>query len=229
MKGVMNSLLGSMKKTILAVFLLVGLAGFAAAQSLPSVTIVNNTGYTIYYLYLSSTASDSWGNDMLGSEVLRSGYQISVNLPYALNVVNRYDIKAVDSDGDSYFKWNVSVSANSRIEFTMADYSSSSSSSTSTPTPVQSLPSITIVNNTGYTIWYIYLSSTASSSWGNDMLGSSVLMNGNSYTVNLPYALNAVNRYDIKVVDSDGDSYTKWNVTVAANSRIVFTMADFDY
>jgi len=95
--------------------------------------------------------------------------------------------------------------------------------------PTQTLPSITIVNNTGYTIYYLYVSPTTSSSWGNDMLGTQVLRSGNQISVTLPYQISTVSRYDIKVVDLDGDSYTKMNVSVSANSRIVFTMADFDY
>ena len=35
-------------------------------------------------------------------------------------------------------------------------------------------------------------------------------------------------RYDIQLVDEDGDSYTKWNVLITPNARIVFTIGDLD-
>ena len=93
-----------------------------SAQSGPQITIVNNTGYTVWHVYISSNASGSWGSDRLGrDQVLRNGQSLRVNLPHPIDVVNRYDIRLVDSDGDSYTKMNVRVSANSRIEFYLSD------------------------------------------------------------------------------------------------------------
>lgn len=92
----------------------------------------------------------------------------------------------------------------------------------------QNGPPITIVNETGYPIYFLYISNIASDSWGTDRLGADIISNGRSATVNLPYPLDVAKSYDIRVVDSDGDSYTKWNVLVQANSRIVFKMSDFD-
>jgi hypothetical protein len=44
----------------------------------------------------------------------------------------------------------------------------------------------------------------------------------------LPHPINEVNRYDIKFIDSDGDTYTKMNVLVSANSSIEFTIRDIN-
>jgi hypothetical protein len=93
----------------------------------------------------------------------------------------------------------------------------------------QQNPSITIVNNTGYTVWYVYISQTASPEWGSDWLAANEILNhGHAVTFNLQYPINVVNRYDIRLVDLDGDSYTKMNVLVTAGARIVFTFDDFD-
>ena len=197
----------------------------------PSVTIVNNTGYTVYRVYISPVASDSWGDDRLASnQTLSNGQSVSLRLPHPTNVVNRYDIKLVDKDGDSYTKTNVLVSSNSRIEFTFGDFSSNdSSSSSNTSTTTYNGPSITIVNNTGYTVFNVYISQTASESWGEDRLGAfQVLANGENISLRLPYPTNVVNRYDIRLKDSDEDTYTKLNVLVSANSRIEFTFDDYD-
>ena len=86
---------------------------------------------------------------------------------------------------------------------------------------------ITIVNNTGYTILYVYISSATDTTWGPDRLGSNqTIRNGQSVTLNLPTPVGE--RYDIMLKDSDGDTYTKKNVNVTANSRIAFTFSDFD-
>jgi len=111
-----------MKKMFLLISLL-GVSGFCFSQQNPSITIVNNTGYTIWYVYISETTIDSWGQDRLADdEVLDNDASVSLQLPYPINVVNRYDIKLIDLDGDSYTKMDVLVSANSRIVFTFDDY-----------------------------------------------------------------------------------------------------------
>jgi hypothetical protein len=212
-----------MKKAIFGFILLLSLLTALSAQQNPSITIVNNTGYTVYFVYISQTASTSWGEDRLDStQVLSNGQSVSLQLPYPISVVNRYDIRLKDSDGDTYTKMNVLVSANSRIVFTFDDFDVES-------VVTYDGPPITIVNNTGYTVYYVYISQTASDTWGPDRLDSAqVLGNGQSVSLNLPYPTNVVNRYDIRLKDSDGDTYTKMNVLVSANSRIVFTFDDFD-
>jgi len=90
-----------------------------------------------------------------------------------------------------------------------------------------STPQITIVNNTGYIIYFVYIKEAASDNWGEDRLESDhVIMNGEPYTLPLQYALNVVNRYDIRLKHLDGDTYEKKNVLVSAYSRIVFTKDD---
>jgi hypothetical protein len=213
-----------MRKIALALpFLLIFLSALSAQQN-PSITIVNNTGYTVWYVYISQTASDSWGSDRLSSnETLDNGQAVSLQLPYPISVVNRYDIKLEDSDGDSYTKMNVLVSANSRIVFTMDDFVSQ------TPQPPLEGPQITIVNNTGNTVYYVYISQTASDSWGSDRLSNDeTLGSGQTVSLQLPYLISVVNRYDMRLKDSDGRTYTKMNVLVSANSRIVFTKSDMD-
>ncbi|MCL2069890.1 MAG: hypothetical protein FWH19_02760 [Treponema sp.] len=94
----------------------------------------------------------------------------------------------------------------------------------------QSGPPIVIVNHTGYEVWYVYISPSESELWGEDRLADDqILANGEAVTLNLPQPLNVTNYYDIMIVDQDGDSYTKWDVLVAANSGIVFTFEDIDW
>ena len=111
-----------MKKSIVLVCIFMLFAGAVFAQNRPEITVVNNTGYTIYYLYVSPATSDGWGNDVLGSsQTLRSGYEIRVSLPYPLESERFYDFRAVDEDDDSYYKWNVRITPNSRVVFVFDD------------------------------------------------------------------------------------------------------------
>jgi hypothetical protein len=215
-----------MKKVLFSGILALLCLSSVFAQSKAAIRILNNTGYTVHYVYLSQTASDSWGDDLLGTQVLQNGQYVEVVLPYPLNVVNRYDIKLQDLDGDTYTKWDVPVSQNAQIDFRFSDIDSS--------TPAQAvnagsnLPTIRVMNNTGYTVYYVCVSQTASDSWGSNVLGSSVLNSGYYLEVTLPYALNVVNRYDIRLVDSDGDTYTNWNVLVTSGGQIDFRIGDLD-
>lgn len=214
-----------MKRILLFLFLSVIMVS-AFSQNGSTISIVNSTGYTLEYIYVSQTASDNWLEDVLGDKVLPDDESVTIKLPYSLDVTNRYDIRLVDVDGDTYTRWDVLVKADSRIEFTLADLDEDTSTDVSEDT--DALPRINIENNTGYTVYYAYISTTASGSWEEDLLGDEVLEDGEDIFVRLPYQLNVVNRYDIKLVDEDDDSYIKWDVLVSPGSIIEFTIDDLD-
>jgi hypothetical protein len=86
-----------------------------------TITIANKTGYSAHYMYISPAYSDTWGSDVLGSsEILRNKASRRVTLP-PLNTARRYDIKLRDKDGDTYTKWNVEITPNMTITFTILD------------------------------------------------------------------------------------------------------------
>ncbi|MDR2211483.1 MAG: hypothetical protein LBO65_08495 [Spirochaetaceae bacterium] len=103
-----------------AVFILWGSLA-VSAQSLPSITLENNTGYTVYCVYVSPSEDDTWGDDLLGEMILAPGETFNVQLSRPLNEVKLYDFCLQDEDGDEYYKWSVSVTNNARISFTMDD------------------------------------------------------------------------------------------------------------
>ena len=206
--------------TVLVVFIMPGLAcktttGQAVeSQQNPVITIVNNTGYTVNYIFFSETTSGSWGQNRLRSDqVIRNNESVSLQLPHPINRVNQYDFRLVDSDGDEYIKMNVSISVNNIIEFEMSDIT---------------LPAITIINNTGYTIFGMFVFELESESIGQNRI-SSHLLNRQSVTVELPRYLGRTTQYHIVLIDTDGDFYTKANVNVRTNKVIEFTIRDIDF
>ena len=70
-------------------------------------TVVNSTGYPIYYLYVSSSSSGYWGNDVLGSSILRSGQSATVWVNVGSNC--NYDIRVIDDVGtvNEFYGFNV--------------------------------------------------------------------------------------------------------------------------
>lgn len=84
---------------------------------------------------------------------------------------------------------------------------------------------VDITNRTGYTIYYAYVSPARSGSWENDVLGNSVLTNGQTHRVFLRGYTSPI--FDVRLVDEDGDSYTFWNVDVSQEDILV-TLDDID-
>ena len=110
-----------MKKLILTgLFLVLGVF-VLSAQNLPSVRIVNNTGKEIFYIFISPSDDDNWGGDLLGEDILENGQTFTYRLPHPLSRVSLYDIGMEDEDGDTYVKWEVTITDNARIVFTIDD------------------------------------------------------------------------------------------------------------
>lgn len=70
---------------------------------------------------------------------------------------------------------------------------------------------IRITNGLGrYSIYYVYISPTSNTSWGNDQLNSSqVISPGASETWTL-----SPGQYDLRIKDEDGDTYTRRDICV---------------
>ena len=108
-----------MKRIALITFiLLLAVSCFVFSQhARVDFTIVNNTGFTIYAIHLSSPGQAAWGND-LSSHLLPPGHTFNVWTTRG-NVV---DILLIDTDGDQFIKYNVPIHNGARIVFTMADF-----------------------------------------------------------------------------------------------------------
>jgi hypothetical protein len=87
--------------------------------STPVIIVVNNTGYPLHFLHISHHSSSEWGDDVLGNFLLSPQGSIRITLP----ATGIWDFKAVDRDGDCYYKWHYSISKDAIVEFTVGDYS----------------------------------------------------------------------------------------------------------
>lgn len=165
--------------------------------------INNNTGgYSIYYVYISPTNADSWGNDWLGAnETIPSGSSKTFNVTNG-----NYDVKLVDVDGDEYIVWNVPISGTVTWNVTLDDLGERNWGSTS----VSGGARVTIINDLGnWDIYYIYCD-PSDMPWGQDRLGSEILYAGQTFSFTVP----ANNYYDIRCEDEDGDTYTLWEIWI---------------
>ncbi|HEY7067822.1 MAG TPA: hypothetical protein VII06_40580 [Chloroflexota bacterium] len=80
----------------------------------------------------------------------------------------------------------------------------------------------TLVNQTGRTITNAYVSSSANSNWGRDVLGRDVLLPGHSTGIEFTGGLSAQCLYDIRVVTRGGAEGTLYEVNLCATSTVTF-------
>jgi len=95
------------KKIVVATTVILAFAASANAAD-RRVKIVNETGYTMVQFYGSNKGSDSWEEDILGSDVLPSGSSVTINFDDGTGYCI-FDFKAVFSDGDSVTEFGNNV------------------------------------------------------------------------------------------------------------------------
>lgn len=83
-------------------------AGSPALAADRRVMIINDTGYSIVRFYASSQDSDSWEEDILGTDTLRAGQRVRINIDDGSGACI-YDFKAVFSDGDVMMRRGINV------------------------------------------------------------------------------------------------------------------------
>lgn len=80
------------------------------------VTIINNSSATITRFYGSNAGSNSWEEDILGSDVLASGSRVSINFDDGSGYCT-FDFKAVFADGSTAVQPNVDVCTMGSVTF----------------------------------------------------------------------------------------------------------------
>ena len=209
--------------TCLVFVFLFGTVAFLFSEQ-GDIIVLNRTGFDVYYLYISPGSSDSWGEDLLGeTDILSDGSHVSVPVP-GLGKFCNYDLKAIDLDGDSYIKWELDLCNTGKVVITMDDYVTEDDGSNE-----MAIQDFVLVNNTGFTIWHIYVSPDYSDNWEEDLLGEDeVLSDREQFPVTFSgYGDQCI--FDMKVVDSEGDEYIKYGVDVCSLYEVAFTLDDIDY
>lgn len=98
-----------------AVLLLIAAVAQAGIQDF---TLINHTGYDIYYVYVSATTSDSWEEDLLGNEILYNGERLQINFTGGSNHCY-WDLKVQDEDGDAFDWRNIDLCTYYEVELVL--------------------------------------------------------------------------------------------------------------
>ena len=90
----------TMKRNIFAIALLLVLIMASCALAGPQdFVLVNNTGVDIHAVHIAPSASDNWGDDILGDQILENGQILTVT--FAAQKAELWDIRVADEDGDT--------------------------------------------------------------------------------------------------------------------------------
>jgi hypothetical protein len=88
-------------------------------------------------------------------------------------------------------------------------------------------PSFYLLNKTGFTVKEVYVSQTQSESWGSNVF-KGYLYNGQTALITLRLSLSEVDLYNIRLVDIDGDHYSKYNVQITEYVIVEISIGDYD-
>ena len=174
-------------------------------------TVYNQGNTAVWYIYISPNYSDSWEEDVLGSDVLMPGNGV----PIAMNGYGDhcyFDIRIEDSNGRSEDYYDVDLCNVSTVYFP---------SSAPTSEKNRDTQRITVVNNGAMAVWYIHVSPNYSDSWEEDVLGDDVLMPG----MQIPVTLTGYDGhcyFDVKVEDANGYAREYYDVNVCNSDYVYF-------
>jgi len=209
-----------LRRGLLALALLLGgsAAGPLRAQnSDPSFNIVNRSGRTIQELYVSSAQVNSWGQDLLGQNVLDNGRSFPVRLPGG-QCVN--DIRVVYQGGQSEERRAVDTCPLSEVVFGRGGQPPGGSGKGGSTTAGQTgNPSFNLVNRTRKTIQVLRASPSSQSNWGDDRLGDAVVAPGGTFAIRLPAGEC---NYDIRVEYDDRSAEERRAVDLCSVANVTF-------
>lgn len=86
------------KKLFLSLFACVLMCSVAFAGPLDFV-LVNKTGVDVYYVYISNSSNDNWGDDVMDDDILPDGGSVTIRFPGKQGGA-LWDIRVENEDGD---------------------------------------------------------------------------------------------------------------------------------
>jgi hypothetical protein len=155
--------------------------------------IINNSGTDVWYVYMSPSEADQWGEDWLEGHVIRDGETHTItDIPEGT-----YDVRAEDENNEAIeIVWGADVEG--QMTWT-----------------ITGLSSLEVINESSDTIVHLYISPSDSETWGDDWLAGDTIGAGGSYTVSdIPRGT-----YDIQAADADENSVeVVYNVSLSGYS-----------
>jgi len=142
-----------------------------------SIEVTNLSGTDVWYVFISPSDAEDWGEDWLGGDVIDDGQTYTISgIPDGT-----YDIKATDQNGETIESW-WSVEVEGEMTW-----------------DISGMISLDVINHSGKTITYLYITPSTSDTWGDDWLVDDVIPPGETYTI---VGLSQ-DTYDVKATDNE--------------------------
>lgn len=143
-----------------------------------TLTVYNDTDAPVWYVYISLATNDEWGDDWLGVEMIPVGESYTFEL-----AEGSYDLKAEDEDHNVMAtKFEEYISGDLEWSLYLEDYAT-----------------LTLFNDSGWDVCYVYISPSTGDTWGDDWLGGEeVIVSGDSRSFQV-----SMDTYDLLAEDCD--------------------------
>lgn len=169
-----------------------------------TLTLANYSRETICQVYISPTTDYSWNDDWL------DGQEIGPGGAHAFTVAEgAYDLQATGCDGDEIdLVWDAFLTDDSTWRITDADVAEARAGGSNIPGDA----TLTLVNNSGRTICYVYISPVIDTYWNDNWLGRrEMIAPGESYVFSV-----ASDDYDLRAADCDHNEIdVVWGMSVS--------------
>ncbi len=198
-----------------------------------TVTLVNEGSASLWYAYFAPAGTEDWSNDLFGSSTLGQGSEIQLEL---IADVRTYDIRLEYSGGEAFTFHSLVLDPNETLVFSEANGGTiehylasgshydtviaSSGGSVGTSSGVAS-NQVAITNDfSDVSLYIINFNSSAESTWGDDILGSSTVASGESFL----YNHGGAGSYDMRVQLSDGTVFEFYGIAVQGGDNLVVSI-----
>ena len=103
--------------TVVSALALVVLLAQSAFADPRDFTLRNHSDVDIAYVYVSPTASDDWGDDIMGTDIVPAGESVDVTFDTFDGTTCVYDIKVIGTGGEVGYLYKVDLCSISTVTF----------------------------------------------------------------------------------------------------------------
>jgi hypothetical protein len=205
--------------TVAAVFALLAAASAFAfdPNELNRITFTNSTGERILAIVFTPSDSSSWGPDVFGSDtVLRDGSSTGCYVHYPPSSF-KFDILATGESGRTMeiHNFQMSDASEGRVTFTGKE--------AATPAPDLTFVTLTVTNDTGRDMQYLFVSPSDSKAWGADLMSDQAFAAGDTRSVIVAVGKQAVT-CNVMCAD-DNDSQYVSDLTIDPTAGATFAVS----
>jgi hypothetical protein len=183
------------------------------AQHNYSVQFLNHASQPVFRIFGTNERVSGWGNDHLGDRTIAPGGTFNINFDDGSGICI-FDFKIVMRDGSETVRRGINVCQIST--YTIDDQSGAHDGDARDYR-------VRIINHASQPIYRIFGTNEQVNGWGEDHLGTEVIMPGASYTVNFRDGSGICN-FDFKVVMRDNSEIIRRGVNVCQISS--YTVED---